>query len=46
MFVEIQINCGTCLRLGSRVGSKKDQVLDTITTTIPVTRTAGTLINL
>lgn len=36
----------TCLRWGSRVGSKKAQVLDTTTTTSPVTTTAGTLISL
>lgn len=32
----------TCLRWGSKVGSKKDQVLETTTTTNPVTITAGT----
>lgn len=38
--------CITCLKLGSNVGSKNDQVLETTTTTKPVTITAGTLINL
>lgn len=32
----------TCLKCGSKVGSKNDQVLATITTTRPVIITAGT----